>query len=610
MLQVYDRVLSSRNETTLVMLTIIAGGMLLVFGCLELVRSRVLVRIGCRLDRILNTQVFHSVFEQSVKDPSGSHSQALRDLDSLREFMTGSGLIAFCDAPWVPLFIAVVFLFHPLLGLVALVGALIIFLLAIANEVFTRKPLSEASRANVGANTFVTTSLRNAEAVYAMGMLPGVMSRWAKRHQDVIGLQAQASDRAGLILAASKAIRMFLQVAILGTGAYLALRQQITPGTMIAASIIMGRALAPVEAAVGQWRGFVNARTAYQRLKGLLARSSDRHEHMTLPVPKGDLAAERVVVAPPGARNAVIKGVSFELAAGQAMGIIGPSGAGKSTLARALMGVWPAATGAVRLDAADLHDWDKEELGPYLGYLPQDVELFDGTVAENIARFRAVDSEAVVRAARTAGVHELILRLPDGYDTQIGAGGHALSGGQRQRVALARALYGDVRLVLLDEPNANLDSEGEKALTQAIAKLRAEGRTLVIITHRPQLLSGVDKVLAVDAGQVMAFGPTDEVLARYTRPSIVTQNSGGENPQSTPQREPASQDRQADEPAEPDPSARTDSGRRSQPGASASVAASHIPPTAPAQGGWDNTDENPARDTPSISNPVKGWPDR
>jgi PrtD family type I secretion system ABC transporter len=526
MLQVYDRVLGSRNETTLVMLTIIAGGMLFVFGCLELVRSRVLVRIGCRLDRVLNKQVFSSVFEQSVRQPSGSHSQALRDLDSLREFMTGSGLIAFCDAPWVPLFLAVVFMFHPLLGFVALTGAVIIFLLALANEIFTRKPLSEASKANVGASTFVTTSLRNAEAVQAMGMLPGIMSRWSEKHQDVIGLQAQASDRAGLILSSSKAIRMFLQVAILGTGAYLALRQEITPGTMIAASIIMGRALAPVEAAVGQWRGFVNARTAYQRLNELLANTTENKDNMPLPAPRGHLAAERVVVAPPGSRTPVLKGVSFELPAGEAMGVIGPSGAGKSTLARALVGVWPAVNGAVRLDGADLHEWDKEELGPYLGYLPQDVELFDGTVAENIARFREVDSDAVVRAAQMAGVHDLILRLPDGYDTQIGAGGQALSGGQRQRVALARALYGDVRLVLLDEPNANLDTEGEKALTAAIANLRQEGRTVVIITHRPQLLSGVDKVLAMDGGQVKAFGPRQEVLARYTRPSVVADQSG------------------------------------------------------------------------------------
>ncbi|MBK1668706.1 type I secretion system permease/ATPase [Rhodovibrio sodomensis] len=527
MLQVYDRVLGSRNETTLVMLTIIAGGMLFVFGLLELVRSRVLVRIGCRLDRVLNDQVFSSVFERTVKQPSTGHSQALRDLDSLREFLTGPGLIAFCDAPWVPLFLAVVFLFHPVLGLVALVGALIIFLLALANEILTRKPLSDASKASVGANTFVSTSLRNAEAVQAMGMLSGIMSRWSAKHQDVIGLQAQASDRAGLILSSSKAIRMFLQVAILGAGAYLVLQQEITPGTMIAASIIMGRALAPVEAAVGQWRSFVNARTGYRRLNDLLLNTNAKKEQMSLPSPRGHVTVEGIVVAPPGSRTPVLKGVSFEVPAGEALGVIGPSGAGKSTLARALVGVWPAANGSVRLDGADLHDWDKEQLGPFLGYLPQDVELFDGSVAENISRFRDMDSDAVVRAAGMAGVHEMILRLPDGYDTQIGAGGQALSGGQRQRVALARALYGDVRFVLLDEPNANLDTEGEKALIAAIGRLRGEGRTVVIITHRPQLLSGVDKVLAIDSGRVQAFGPREDVLARYIRPSVVSEPHSG-----------------------------------------------------------------------------------
>jgi len=528
MLQVYDRVLGSRNETTLVMLTIIAGAMLFVFGLLELVRSRVLVRIGAKLDAQLNTQVFSAVFDRSVVQPSGANSQALRDLDSVREFMTGQGLIAFCDAPWVPLFLVVVFLFHPLLGFVALAGAIIIFSLALANEFFTRKPLAEASKSNVGANNFVGTSLRNAEVVSAMGMLPGIMRRWTEKHGEVLGRQAMASDRAGLILASSKAIRMFLQVCMLGTGAYLALQREITPGTMIAGSILMGRALAPVEAAVGQWRGFVNARTAYQRLNQLMLSVDEDKERMPLPAPKGAISVQRAVVAPPGSRTPVLKGVSFDLAPGESLGIIGPSGAGKSTLARVLMGVWPVASGHVRLDEADIADWDKLELGPYLGYLPQDVELFDGTVAENIARFQEVDPDEVVRAARLAGVHEMILHLPEGYDTQIGAGGQSLSGGQRQRVALARALYGDVRFVLLDEPNANLDSEGEKALTDALAQLKEEGKTVAMITHRPALLSSADKVLALDSGQVQAFGPRQEVLSRYTRPSVVAGGGQGQ----------------------------------------------------------------------------------
>jgi PrtD family type I secretion system ABC transporter len=526
MLQVYDRVLTSRNEMTLVMLTLIALAMLGVFGVLELVRSRVLVRIGCQLDRKLKDRVFSSVFAQSRGTGSGS-AQALRDLDSVREFLTGAGLIAFFDAPWVPLFLAVVFLFHPLLGAVALAGALIILALALTNEMVTRKPLTDAYKAGGQANGFVQTSLRNAEVVHAMGMQSGVRDRWSGRHDEAIGEQARASDRGGLILSSSKTVRMVLQVAMLGVGASLALAGTITPGAMIAASIIMGRALAPVEQAVGQWRGFVNARTAYRRLNDMLVESDDARRPMPLPAPQGDLSVEQLVVVPPETRATVLKGVSFRLNRGEALGVIGASGAGKSSLARALVGVWPAAGGAVRLDAANINDWDPEALGPYIGYLPQDVELFDASVAENIARLREVDSEAVVEAAKLAGVHEMILRLPEGYDTQIGAGGHALSGGQRQRVALARAVYGDVRLVLLDEPNAYLDAEGEAALSQAIQQLKARGCTVIVITHRPQILASVDQVLALSQGQVKSFGPRDEVLAAYTRPAVVGGQPGG-----------------------------------------------------------------------------------
>jgi PrtD family type I secretion system ABC transporter len=520
MLQVYDRVLTSRNEMTLIMLTGIALGMLAVFGALELVRSRVLVRVGCQIDRRLKDRVFDGVFA-NTRSGGGGSAQALRDLDSVREFLTGAGLIAFFDAPWVPLFLAVVFLFHPLLGLVALVGALIILGLALANELATRSPLGEAYRASSTANGFVHTSLRNAEVVHAMGMRAGVRARWSDPHAQAIGQQARASDRGGLILSSSKTVRMVLQVAMLGVGASLALTGAITPGAMIAASIIMGRALAPVEQAVSQWRGFVNARTAYRRLNELLLTSDTARSPMPLPAPQGDLAAEQLVVVPPESRTPVLKNVSFQIVRGTALGVIGASGAGKSSLARALVGVWPAASGAVRLDTANINDWDAQALGPYVGYLPQDVELFDASVAENIARLGEVDPDAVVRAAQLAGVHEMILRLPEGYDTQIGAGGHALSGGQRQRVALARAVYGDVRLVLLDEPNAFLDADGEAALAAAIAELKAEGRTVVVITHRPQILASVDQVLALAQGQVKNFGPRDQVLAAYTRPSVV-----------------------------------------------------------------------------------------
>jgi len=528
MLQVYDRVLSSRNETTLIMLTIIAAGLLVVFGLLELIRSRVLVRIGWKLDEKLNADVFKAVFARSVMKGGGGNSQSLRDLDSVREFLTGQGLIAFCDAPWVPVFLAVVFMFHPLLGFVALAGAIIIFTLALSNEFATRKPLAEASKESVSADSFVTTSLRNAEAVQAMGMMPGILERWRKKHADVLSRQSLASDRAGAILASSKSIRMMLQVGILGTGAYLAIQREITPGTMIAASILMGRALAPVESAVGQWRGFIKARSAFSRLNELMLAQEDDRDPMPLPAPTGEISAENAVVVPPGTRTPVLRGVRFKIEPGETLGVIGPSGAGKSSLARALMGIWPVASGGIRLDGADIHDWDKTQLGPYLGYLPQDVELFEGTVAENIARFREVDPDEVVRAAKRAGVHEMILRLPNGYDTEIGASGQSLSGGQRQRVGLARALYNDVRVVLLDEPNANLDTAGEKALLNALAEMKKAGVTVIMITHRPPLLGTADKVLALDNGQVQAFGPRQEVLQKYTRPAAV---SGGKDQQ-------------------------------------------------------------------------------
>ena len=521
MLQVYDRVLSSRNETTLLMLTIIAVGLLIVFGLLELVRSRVLVRVGLKFDEALGSDTFRAVFKRAVRRAGDSGSQPLRDLDSVRDFLTGQGLISFCDAPWVPVFLAVIYMFHPVLGMVATIGAIVIFSLALLNEVTTRQPLADAGKDSVTANSFVTTSLRNAEAVSAMGMMPGLMRRWRRKQGKVLSLQSLASDRSGAILASSKATRMCLQVAMLGTGAYLAIHREITPGTMIAGSILMGRALAPVESAVGQWRGFIKARNAMQRLNDLLLPLENEREPMRLPAPKGELSAENAVVVPPGTRTPVLRGVRFKLAPGEAMGVIGPSGAGKSSMARALTGVWPVASGAIRLDGADLGDWDREQLGPYVGYLPQDVELFEGTVAENIARFQEVDPDEVVRAAKRAGAHETVLRLPQGYDTEVGASGQSLSGGQRQRIGLARALYGDVRIVLLDEPDANLDSAGEKALVNALAQAKQAGVTMVMITHRPPLLGNADKVLALDQGQVQAFGPRDEVLQKFTRPASV-----------------------------------------------------------------------------------------
>ncbi len=526
MLQMYDRVLSSRSIPTLVLLTVIAVGLLAVMGLLEGVRSRLLVRTGVKLDSQVNSTVFDALFRGGIAGTQ-RNAQPLRDLETVRDFLTGSGLIALCDAPWAPLFIAVCFLFHPLLGFVALAGAVVILALALVNEKATRAMLVEASRTKVGSTGFVDSSLRNADAVRAMGMAPAIYRRWAEGHGRVLALQAAASDRSGAIVAATKSLRMILQVAVLGVGAWLAVLQEITPGAMIAASIIMARALAPIEIAVGQWRGLVSARNAYGRLGALLGAMPAEAAHMRLPRPTGALQVERLVAAPPGVSKPVLKGVGFTLRAGESLGIVGPSAAGKSTLARVLVGVWPAEAGSVRLDGSEIGQWSPEELGPHVGYLPQEVDLFAGTVAENIARFQAVEAEAVVAAACKAGVHEMIQRLPDGYDTEIGDGGRGLSGGQRQCVALARALFGDPALIVLDEPNANLDTTGEGALVAALEALKKEGRTVVLISHRPSVIAHVDKIMVLNAGTIERLGEREAVLATLTRPTPVGERAEG-----------------------------------------------------------------------------------
>lgn len=523
MLQVYDRVLMSRSESTLVMLSLLALGLLLTYGLLEWIRSRVLVRVSGRFDYIMNERVFGSVFRQGVLVPGGGQAQALRDLDMVREFLSGAGILVLSDAPWAPIFVATVFFLHPVLGYVALAGAVAILVLALLNNLLTTAALRDATRENIQSNTYITATLRNAEVLEAMGMAGGVRDRWAKQHGAVLGLQSRASDRSGLVLSLSKFVRMGLQVAILGAGAYLAIIQEITPGMMIAASILMGRGLAPVEQAVGQWKAFTQTRIAYQRLRDFLAAVPVPTRRISLPDPKGELDVQGVLVVPPGrsgAQNAVLNGVGFKLHPGQVLGVIGPSGAGKSTLARVLVGVWPIVSGSVRLDGAQLAHWNRDELGPHIGYLPQDVELLGGTVAENIARFGKLDSDEIIKAAKKAGVHEMVLRLPQAYDTQIGPGGQSLSGGQRQRIGLARALYGNPALLVLDEPNSNLDSEGEVALAAAIKQLRDEHKTVVVISHRPALLSCVDKILVLKDGRMADLGDRDAVLARFAKPTV------------------------------------------------------------------------------------------
>lgn len=513
MLQIYDRVLVSMNVSTLVMLTLITLGLYLLMGALEWVRSQTLVYLSNRLDARLSGRVFDAAFEYQLRGRGGNASQPLADVNNLRQFVTGQGIFAFFDAPWAPIYIAVIFLFHWQMGVLALFGAAALLGLALWNELATRKPLSAANAMAIRGSAMAQGSMRNAEVVEAMGMLPAVRNRWSRINEKVLELQTEASARAGGITATTKFVRIAMQSLVLGLGAYLVIQNEMTGGMMIAGSILLGRALAPVEQMIGVWKGLISAQGAYRRLNDLLQAFPEPEPRTPLPRPKGELRVEAVVATPPGGAAPVIKGVSFALPPGTILGIVGPSASGKSTLARLLVGVWPAQSGKVRLDGADIHDWDKVQLGPFVGYLPQDIELFDGTIAENIARLGEVDAAKVLKAAQLAGVHEMILRLPKGYDTPIGDAGQMLSGGQRQRIALARAVYGDPSLVVLDEPNSNLDEVGERALVQAILTLKQQGSTVVLITHRSSIVGVVDALLVLKEGTVAAFGPRDQVLA-------------------------------------------------------------------------------------------------
>lgn len=512
MLQVYDRVLASRNEITLLMLTLIMLGAYLFMSVLEFVRSFVLVRLAAKMDMQLNKRVYTAAFEQNLKQGGGNAGQALMDLTNIRQFMTGNALFAFFDAPWFPLYLLVIFFFDLWLGLLATFGTVILVVLAYVNERVSHKPLAEANSMAIASSTMATNNLRNAEVIESMGMLPNLQSRWFKLHSQFLRLQAEASEKAGIVGAFTKFTRISLQSVVLGLGALLVIEGKMTPGMMIAGSILMGRALSPVEQLIGVWKQFASTRSAYERLTKLLETNPAREAGMELPRPLGALSIEGVTAAPPGSKVAVLNGLSFAIAPGDVLGVIGPSGSGKSTLARLMVGVWPAAVGKVRLDGADIYRWNKDQLGPNIGYLPQDIELFAGTVSENIARFGEIDAEQVIVAARRAGVHDMILHFPQGYDTRLGEGGAGLSGGQKQRIGLARAMYGDPSFIVLDEPNSNLDDVGEQALVEAIADLRQRGKTIVLITHRTSIIGVTSKLLLLRDGAARLFGPRDEVL--------------------------------------------------------------------------------------------------
>lgn len=518
MLQVYDRVLTSQSHDTLIMLTALALGLLFINAIVEIARSRVLVRIGARIDGELSPQLFASSFIARLKGRDGSPAESLRDLETYRSFMTGPGIIAIFDAPWSPIYIAIIFAFHPWLGGLALFGAFIIAALAIISDLSVRSALNEAGKGSRKSSNFTELVGRNAEVVHAMGMLNALTTKWVRAHDHGVGWQALASDRSAILQAAAKFVRMSLQIGVLGVGAWLALAGQITPGVMVAASIIMGRALAPVETLIGQWRSLVTALQARERLRSAFAFVDEVSENRTeLPPPGGRLEAEKVGLRLPEAKAPILSNVSFQVDAGTCLGVIGPSGVGKSTLARLIVGLVEPSFGVVRLDGADVATWPKRHLGNFVGYLPQDVELLSGTIAGNISRFSAKDSGRIVEAAKRANAHEMILSLPDGYETRIGEGGRMLSGGQRQRIALARAVYGDARLIVLDEPNANLDAGGEEALRHALIRLKNEGRTVIIVTHKPALLNVTDAILMLQDGTVGMFGPRHEVLEKIRR---------------------------------------------------------------------------------------------
>lgn len=519
-IQVSDRVLQSRNAGTLVMLTLIVVVFLALYGFLEYVRAGIQIRASILFDDIIRRSLFDGLMRTDVTGASRIGPQALRDAEMLREAISSGLVSTMFDVPWAPIFVLLCFFLHPLLGLVALSGAIAMFAFTWLSEGITKSSVKFATQLSAEASQFAASALKNGEAVRGLGMGDTISDRWNATQNEVVATQAVTSERVAAINAVSKFVSMLVQAAILGVGAWLAIEQLISPGVMMAASIMMGRALAPVQMVVGQWKRIVMLRGSYTRIQQIMAQIPAHGAGANLPTPVGKLDVHGVVVVPPTGGKPVVKGVSFSAAPGEVIAIIGSSGSGKSSMARALAGVWPLVQGAITLDGKHFQEWDLNRLGKHIGYLPQNVELFSGTIAQNIARLAKVDDKAVIAAAKAAGAHELILRLPKGYDTQIGESGSALSGGTRQRVGLARALYGDPRLIILDEPNANLDDEGDRALHRAVVEMKKAGRTVIVITHRPQMLSVVDKILVMSFGLTLAFGPRDAVMQSLRGPNL------------------------------------------------------------------------------------------
>ena len=523
MLEVYDRVVPSRSVPTLIGLVILAAGLYTAQGILDMIRGRILVRIGASLDESLGARIFDMVARLPLKvGQRNDGMQPIRDLDSMRSFLSGLGPVAMFDLPWMPFYIAICFAFHPLIGVTALGGAIILTLVTLVTEYLTRESIKESTGFAIARSGLAETSRRNAEALIAMGMLGRIAHRWQEANQKYLESQRRISDVAGGLGAISKVFRMMLQSAVLAVGGYLVIHQLATAGIIIAGSILAARALAPVDLAIANWKGFVAARQGWNRLNHLLTVMPPDPPRMALHAPVRNLTVENATVIAPGTQKLVAQDIHFTLDRGSGLGIIGPSGSGKSSVARMLVGVWAPVKGKVRLDGAALDQWSSDALGRHVGYLPQDVELMAGTVAQNIARFEPEpDPNAVIAAAKAAGVHELVTSLSEGYETQIGEQGAALSAGQAQRIALARALYREPFVVVLDEPNSNLDAEGDEALTNAVLSVRARGGIIVIIAHRPSAIAGVDLLLVMNQGRQQAFGPKDAIMAKLLKPTAV-----------------------------------------------------------------------------------------
>ena len=512
MLQVYDRVLASQSELTLLAMSLLTLFFFAIMGLAEWMRSRLLVRSGVRLDETLSTQVFNASFEAHLSQSGANPSRAFGDLIQIRQFLTGNGIFAFFDAPWTPIYMAVLFFLHPWLGVLGLVFAVILASLALFGHRHTLEPSEAATRASSEANAFMQSKLRNSEVLESMGMIGNLQRKWLARHNHALDKAGAAQHLTHRITAISKFVRYTQQSLVLGAGALLVIEGKLSPGGMIAANVLMTRALAPIDMIVGSWRGFIGMRAAFARLEQLLQEFPARNDALKRVTPHGSMQLTGVVATAPGRATPILKGINVDVPLGSVTAVLGPSGSGKSTLARVMVGIWPQVSGEVLIDGLPVSGWDRNELGPHIGYLPQDIELFEGSIAENIARFGDVVSSKVITAARSAGLHEMILRFPKGYDTPIGEAGNLLSGGQRQRIGLARAVYGDPVLLVLDEPNANLDDAGEAALYATVQELKAKGKTVLLITHRPGAVAVADRILVLADGQIQMQGPRDAVV--------------------------------------------------------------------------------------------------